>query len=180
MAAPSAWSIKFTAGAKPGIKVKRSLKGANSKEKKKMRLIYEKEKHPSRAYNPKWKFYLTETKTEIVQIENDKTLFKTEIVQIESDQTEIVQIENDETENVQIENEQTENEQVESAHTENGQAASENKAELNETEVEMESEIVENISDSKGDSGDESDSEFEFEQTEEQNMFFLQKYACER
>ena len=41
----------------------------------------------------------------------------------------------------------------------------------------MESEIVENISDSKGDSGDESDSEFEFEQTEEQNMFFLQKYA---
>ena len=70
----------------------------------------------------------------------------------------------------------TENEQVESAHTENGQATSENKVELNETEVEMESEIVENIGDSTGESGDESDSEFEFEQTEEQNMFFLQKY----
>ena len=105
MAAPSAWSIKITAGAKPGVKVKRSSEGANSEEKKKMRLIYENEKHPSRAYNPKWKFDLTETKTEIVQTENDKTLFKTEIVQIENDQTEIVQIESDQTEIVQIENE---------------------------------------------------------------------------
>jgi len=57
MAAPSAWPIKFTAVAKPGVKVKRSSEGANSEEKKKMRLIYmfKKEKHPTRAYNPKWK-----------------------------------------------------------------------------------------------------------------------------